>query len=256
MVQFTETVDYALTGRNIEAITLTNPQGNQEIYEILSIFPFTSESKRMGIIVKSKSSGEITFYVKGADVVMSKIVSYSDWLDEECGNMAREGLRTLVFGKKVMSQEEYNQFSRLYKQAKTSMQERDANIRRVVEGIESDLELLCLTGVEDKLQDKVKETLELLLNANIRVWMLTGDKMETAKCIAISAKLVRKNQAIFLFSVAKRIECEERLSVFSKLSNTVLIIDGNSLQLCLDHFTEEFFNAACAAPSVVCCRCR
>lgn len=73
-------------------------------YEILNLFPFTSETKRMGIIVRDEDS-RITFYLKGADVVMSKLVQYNDWLDEECGNMSREGLRTLVFAKKSLSQE-------------------------------------------------------------------------------------------------------------------------------------------------------
>lgn len=79
-------------------------------YQILQIFPFTSESKRMGIIVKDLTNGEITFYLKGADVVMATIVQYNDWLNEESGNMAREGLRTLVVAKKVLSEEQYVDF--------------------------------------------------------------------------------------------------------------------------------------------------
>ena len=79
-------------------------------YDVLNIFPFTSETKRMGIIVRKKGSSEMVFYMKGADVVMSKIVQNNDWLDEECGNMAREGLRTLVFGKKTLTEQEYQTF--------------------------------------------------------------------------------------------------------------------------------------------------
>lgn len=79
-------------------------------YQILQVFPFTSETKRMGIIVKDLKTGEITFYLKGADVVMAAIVQYNDWLNEESGNMAREGLRTLVVAKKVLSEDQYNDF--------------------------------------------------------------------------------------------------------------------------------------------------
>lgn len=68
----------------------------------------------MGIIVKEKNTGNIVFFMKGADVVMSKIVQFNDWLEEECGNMGREGLRTLVFGKKILTQEEYNQFTKRF----------------------------------------------------------------------------------------------------------------------------------------------
>lgn len=79
-------------------------------YQILQVFPFTSESKRMGIIVRDLKTGEITFYLKGADVVMAGIVQYNDWLNEESGNMAREGLRTLVVAKKVLTDDQYNDF--------------------------------------------------------------------------------------------------------------------------------------------------
>lgn len=79
-------------------------------YQILQVFSFTSESKRMGIIVKDLKTGEITFYLKGADVVMAGIVQYNDWLNEESGNMAREGLRTLVVAKKVLTEDQYNDF--------------------------------------------------------------------------------------------------------------------------------------------------
>lgn len=83
-------------------------------YQILQVFPFTSESKRMGIIIKDTKTGEITFYLKGADVVMAGIVQYNDWLNEESGNMAREGLRTLVVAKKVLTEDQYNDFEVIF----------------------------------------------------------------------------------------------------------------------------------------------
>lgn len=64
----------------------------------------------MGIIVREMRTGEICFYLKGADVVMGGIVQYTDWLEEEVGNMAREGLRTLVVARKVLSEEQYLDF--------------------------------------------------------------------------------------------------------------------------------------------------
>ncbi len=77
-------------------MSLRASDGSTLHFDILEVFPFTSESKRMGIVIRERGTGEITFYQKGADVVMAKIVAQNDWLDEECGNMAREGLRTLV----------------------------------------------------------------------------------------------------------------------------------------------------------------
>jgi phospholipid-translocating ATPase len=150
----------------------------------------------MGIVVKD-SLGDITFYQKGADTVMANIVAYNDWLEEEGGNMAREGLRTLVIAKKRISAEVYAEFLARYDEARVAVGDRNAAMQSVVSKyLERELELLGLTGVEDKLQDDVKTTLELLRNAGLKIWMLTGDKIETATCIAISAKLVNRNQQI------------------------------------------------------------
>ena len=157
----------------------------------------------MGIVVRDQTSGEITFLQKGADVVMAKIVQRNDWLEEETGNMAREGLRTLVMAKKKMTEQSYQTFKERYHDASVQLEGRNEAMTAVVaECLEKDLELLGLTGVEDKLQDDVKSTLELLRNAGIKIWMLTGDKIETATCIAISTKLVARNQ--YIHQVAKR----------------------------------------------------
>jgi phospholipid-translocating ATPase len=157
----------------------------------------------MGIVVRDCQSGEITFLQKGADVVMAKIVQRNDWLEEECANMAREGLRTLVMARKKLSEEAWMTFSDRYHEASIRVEGRNEAMSDVVANeLEKDLELLGLTGVEDKLQDGVKNTLELLRNAGIKIWMLTGDKIETATCIAISTKLVARNQ--YIHQVAKR----------------------------------------------------
>lgn len=104
----------ALVKRDLNFMQLKAPSGKILNYTILQIFPFTSETKRMGIIVKEESNSEIVFYLKGADVVMSGIVQYNDWLEEECGNMAREGLRTLVVAKKNLTEEQYLDFEVRY----------------------------------------------------------------------------------------------------------------------------------------------
>ena len=204
IVQWTESVGMTLVARDRRSMTLRAPNDDLLIFDILAIFPFTSESKRMGIIVRDRTSGQIIFVQKGADAIMSKIVLRNDWLDEECGNMAREGLRTLVVGRKKLSKEAYEEFDRQYRQVQlVAGEERASEISRVVsEHLEVDVELLALTGVEDKLQEDVKSTLELLRNAGLKIWMLTGDKIETATNIATSSKLVARNQ--YIHQVAKR----------------------------------------------------
>uniref|UniRef100_H2Y5D7 Phospholipid-transporting ATPase n=1 Tax=Ciona savignyi TaxID=51511 RepID=H2Y5D7_CIOSA len=289
LVKWTELVGLTLYKRDLNSMQLMLP--NQEVanYSMLQvgtnaftntrtlnykfgsieqiIFPFTSESKRMGIIVKEESSGEIIFYMKGADTVMAKIVEFNDWLSEECDNMAREGLRTLVVGKRILTQDVYYDFERRYLQAKLSLTDRALKVTAVIETLERDLELLCVTGVEDQLQIDVRPTLEMLGNAGIRVWMLTGDKLETAMCIAKSSCLVSRDQDIHVFEQVgcvnrrcKRVSIKlkmhiHRLCPFDIDMKKALIIRGSSLDICLQYYAIEFVELACQCPAVVVCRC-
>lgn len=276
-------------------MTLRDPTGRLHDYQILAVFPFTSESKRMGIIVRETGTGDVTFVQKGADVVMTKIVQKNDWLDEECGNMAREGLRTLVLGRKRLSADQYRHFDSRYSQAQLDTTNRNEAVAAVIASeLELELEVLALTGVEDKLQEDVKPTLELLRNAGLKIWMLTGDKIETATCIAMSSKLVARGQ--YIHQVSKRKlglnvdgQSELQMTSFSIVKTPqqamdmldfvrtklecCLVIDGESLQvsfgrlavgerylsphpqLCLDSHKHAFIEIATQLPVVVACRC-
>ncbi|KAJ3022558.1 putative aminophospholipid-translocase [Thoreauomyces humboldtii] len=257
IVKWTESVGLALYFRDRQSIRIRAADNQMLDFEILEVFPFTSETKRMGIIVRDASTGEIFFYQKGADAIMSKIVQYNDWLDEECGNMAREGLRTLVIGRKRLSEDALREFNRRYTEAKISVSDRNASMQKVIsETLECDLELLGLTGVEDKLQDDVKTTLELLRNAGLRIWMLTGDKIETATCIAVSTKLVSRNQEIYqIAKLTSPSQAMEELNNLQGKTDCCLVIDGESLQTYLDRHRLEFIEMAIRLPAVVCCRC-
>uniref|UniRef100_A0A8C0JG03 Phospholipid-transporting ATPase n=1 Tax=Chelonoidis abingdonii TaxID=106734 RepID=A0A8C0JG03_CHEAB len=256
LVQWTESVGLTLVNRDLTSMQLKSPGGQILTYYILQVFPFTSESKRMGIIVRDESTGEITFYMKGADVAMSTIVQYNDWLEEECGNMAREGLRTLVVAKKSLTEEQYQDFENRYNQAKLSIHDRALKVAAVVESLEREMELLCLTGVEDQLQADVRPTLEMLRNAGIKIWMLTGDKLETATCIAKSSHLVSRTQDIHIFRpVISRGEAHLELNAFRRKHDCALVISGDSLEVCLKYYEHEFVELACQCPAVVCCRC-
>uniref|UniRef100_A0A665UTK4 Phospholipid-transporting ATPase n=1 Tax=Echeneis naucrates TaxID=173247 RepID=A0A665UTK4_ECHNA len=256
LVRWTESVGLTLVNRDLTSLQLKTPSGQILSFHILQIFPFTSESKRMGIIVREESTGNITFYMKGADVAMASIVQYNDWLEEECGNMAREGLRTLVVAKKSLSEEQYQDFENRYNQAKLSIHDRALKVAAVLESLEREMELLCLTGVEDQLQTDVRPTLELLRNAGIKIWMLTGDKLETATCIAKSSHLVSRNQDIHVFkSVSNRGEAHLELNAFRRKHDCALVISGDSLEVCLRYYEHEFVELACQCPAVVCCRC-
>jgi len=221
-----------LLKRDLNTIVLRAPENTLMEYEILQVFPFTSETKRMGIIVRDKQTEEIVFFLKGADTVMQSIVQYNDWLHEECSNMAREGLRTLVVAKKFLSPEQYMDFEQRLNKSKLSMQDRNQKILNVIESLEKDLELLCLTGVEDKLQQNVRTTLETLRNAGIKIWMLTGDKLETATCIAKSSKLVSRDQDVYTFKkVENRDDARNEMNNFRRKVDTALVILGESLEV-------------------------
>ncbi|EPY85863.1 hypothetical protein CB1_000345001 [Camelus ferus] len=256
LVQWTESVGLTLVNRDLTSMQLRTPSGQVLTYCLLQTFPFTSESKRMGVIVRDESTAEITFYMKGADTAMSTIVQYNDWLEEECGNMAREGLRTLVVAKKALTEEQYQDFESRYNQARLSLHDRALKVAAVVESLEREMELLCLTGVEDQLQAGVRPTLEMLRNAGIKIWMLTGDKLETATCIAKSSHLVSRTQDTHIFRpVTSRGEAHLELNAFRRKHDCALVISGDSLEVCLKYYEHEFMELACQCPAVVCCRC-
>lgn len=268
IVQWTEQVGIRLAHRDRKSISLEfSPEGRTVVkVQILNIFPFTSDSKRMGIIVRfqrfangngQSDEDEIVFFQKGADTVMSSIVAANDWLDEETGNMAREGLRTLVIGRKALSAQQYAAFSAAYHEASLSLQNRDSEMANTVkQHLEHNLELLGVTGVEDKLQPHVKPSLELLRNAGIKIWMLTGDKVETARCVAVSSKLVSRGQHIHTIAGLKSKDTAlDALAPLANRPNAALLIDGQSLALYLNHYRSTFISAAVKLPAVIACRC-
>ncbi|KAK3719689.1 putative aminophospholipid-translocase [Vermiconidia calcicola] len=267
IVQWTEHVGLRLAHRDRKSVTLHFTTDERVVVrvEILHVFPFTSDSKRMGIVVRfftdinqtRHEEGEIVFFQKGADTVMSSIVAANDWLDEETANMAREGLRTLVIGRKNLSRQQYSAFAAAYAEASLSLNGRDVAMARVVkQHLERDVELLGVTGVEDKLQPHVKPSLELLRNAGVKIWMLTGDKVETARCVAVSSKLVSRGQYIHTIANLKRKEAAlDALSLLHSQPNAALLIDGQSLQIYLQHHRETFITLAVRLPAVIACRC-
>lgn len=146
--------------------------------------------------------------------------------------MAREGLRTMVIARKRLSEDSYREFAEKYHTAKISLHDRAEAISKVVAELETELELLGLTGVEDRLQDDVKTTLELLRNAGLKIWMLTGDKVETAACVAVSSKLVARNQHMHLVEkIRNPVEGLEQLDAIRSKGDCCLIVDGESLQV-------------------------
>ena len=260
LVKFTEKCGLKLISRTDDTLTLELILNNNDkyniTYQILKIFPFTSESKRMGIIVKNVLNNSIAFHAKGASEMMKSKMQPTEWLEEEIDNIARQGLRTLVFAKKELNEIEYNKFKDRYHKASIAMHNRKIEMDNVREHLEHDMIALGISGVEDKLQDNVQQTLETLRNANIKIWMLTGDKVETAKVIARSSKLVNYGQNMFPLIVKSKRDAIHKLDVFGGMRDTCLIVDGKSLDIIKKSgLNDRFVEYAVTAPTVICCRC-
>ena len=264
LVKFTEKCGVTLIERDDNQIKLRIKLDDNDYvyfkYEILKIFPFTSESKRMGIILRNKQDNDqILFFAKGAESVMKSKLDQSevDWMDEEVENLAREGLRTLVFGKKVLTEDIYKEFCERYHSASVAMtNNRQELMESIRERLEQDMELIGISGVEDKLQQNVQSTLETLRNAHIKVWMLTGDKVETAQVIARSSKLVAYGQEFFPLIVKNPREAIHKLDLLGgNNNNAAIVIDGKSLDIYLKYCRKEFIENAVEASVVICCRC-
>lgn len=257
LVKFAESLEYRLIDRKQDLIVLLNPKQVQESYKILEIFPFSSSSKRMGIILQHESSGKILFYLKGAEEVMQyKVVERSKHrILEDCENLARDGLRTLVISQREMHPSEYAAWKRDFDLAQRSMADRESQVKAVIEILEHDMEYLAVTGVEDRLQDNVPQTIENMQNAGIAVWMLTGDKVETAECIGISTRLKLRDKEYMEFRGLERAEAIlDRLKVLT--SRHIPVFDGHTLSAILgqEGLEQEFIKTATCATSVICCR--
>ncbi|KAL4713358.1 hypothetical protein ACJJTC_016826 [Scirpophaga incertulas] len=211
--------------RDKNGIIIRNFKDEEILYKVLYIFPFNSDTKRMGIIIKKDD--QYVFYEKGADTVMKNIIKVNDWVEEETDNMARDGLRTLVVAKRVLPELEFQKFARAYNKARKSLVDRNELMLAVQSSLENDLDIVGITVVEDKLQDKVKQTLECIRNAGIKIWMLTGDKIETAISIAFSSRLLTKHDHYTIIVKCKsKEEIDKDLTRLSLGGFNALVIDG------------------------------
>ena len=270
LVKFAESLNMRLTNRTDKEIKMIDAANNTEEYEVLANFPFSSDTKRMGIILKNRIHGHIIYYLKGAENVMLKFVKkeYISYISENAENLATKGLRTLVLTQKIISQEDFDNWNKEYNEALSSMENRKEKIAQTISKLENNMEFLCVTGVEDLLQDEVASTIDNLRNAGMKIWMLTGDKVETATCISISAGIKAKNQKIYTIksddinqeinTQNKIKKLKEKFQEYQKkieISPHIFIIDGETLDLALKNCESDFFNTVMEALSVVCCRC-
>uniref|UniRef100_A0A8C1LKX1 Phospholipid-transporting ATPase n=1 Tax=Cyprinus carpio TaxID=7962 RepID=A0A8C1LKX1_CYPCA len=210
----------ALVGRLPDQVTVELPHLGKLSFELLHTLGFDSTRKRMSVVVKHPLTEQITVYTKGADsVIMDLIRPATDdckgkrqrkilYKTQNYLNLyAADGLRTLCIAKKVLSKEEYASWLQLHLEAETAIQRREELLFESALRLETNLQLLGATGVEDRLQDGVPETIASLRKAGLQIWVLTGDKQETAINIAYACKLLDPEEEIITLNADSQEAC-------------------------------------------------
>lgn len=203
----------------------------------------------------------IKVFVKGADTSMFSVIDRSQNLnvlkatETHIQTYSSKGLRTLVIGVRDLSSLEFEQWQSSYEVASTALMGRASLLRKVANNVEHHLAILGASAIEDKLQQGVPEAIESLRTAGIKVWVLTGDKQETAISIGYSSKLLTTKMTQIVINNNSHESCRksliEALLVSNKLADAPsggsensshqlgLIIDGTSLVYILDSELEE-----------------
>ncbi|XP_071314424.1 probable phospholipid-transporting ATPase IA isoform X7 [Trachinotus anak] len=265
LVRAARNLGFVFSGRTPDSV-IVDMLGTEEKYELLHVLEFTSARKRMSVIMRTPS-GKIRLYCKGADTVIYDRLAdssrYKEITLKHLEQFATEGLRTLCFAVADISESSYQQWQELHHRACTSLQNRALKLEESYELIEKNLQLLGATAIEDKLQDKVPETIETLMKADIKIWILTGDKQETAINIGHSCKLLTKNMGMLVINEDTLDGTRELLShhcgmlgdALYKENDFALIIDGKTLKYALTFGVRQYFlDLALSCKAVICCR--
>ncbi|XP_040179722.1 phospholipid-transporting ATPase IG isoform X5 [Rana temporaria] len=278
---------FTFMGTENEFMKVMNKNNEMELYELLHVLNFDPVRRRMSVLVKA-NTGQIFLFCKGADssvfnrVVREDVARVKVHVEQN----ALDGYRTLCVAFKEFSQEEYDKINKQLNEAKMALQDREEKLARVFDVIEDGMRLLGATAVEDRLQEQAAETIEALHAAGMKVWVLTGDKMETAKSTCYACRLFQNNTEL-LELTTKNVEeferKEDRLQELlleyhrklvqetPKMKGSIkrswtgnqdygLIIDGSTLSLILNsncsssHYKNIFLQICQKCTAVLCCR--
>ncbi|XP_042387499.1 phospholipid-transporting ATPase 2-like isoform X1 [Zingiber officinale] len=236
-------------------------------YEILDTLEFTSDRKRMSVVVKDSEDGKILLLSKGADEAIlplsyagQQIRPFVDAVDQ----YAQLGLRTLCLGWRELKDDEYKDWSQAFKEARSTLVNREWKLDEVCQRLEHDLEVIGVTAVEDQLQDGVPETIETLRKAGINFWMLTGDKQKTAIQIALLCNFISSEPRGQLLFINGKTEDEvlrslERVLLTMKITSSepkdlAFVVDGWALEIILKQYRSVFTELAILSRTAICCR--
>ncbi|KAF4025467.1 hypothetical protein G4228_017347, partial [Cervus hanglu yarkandensis] len=282
---------FVFRSRTSETITVVE-MGKTRVYQLLAILDFSNVRKRMSVIVRTPEN-RILLFCKGADTILGQLLhpscrSLQDITMDHLDDFASDGLRTLMVAYRELDNAFFQVWSKKHSEACLSLENRENEISTVYEEIERDLMLLGATAIEDKLQDGVPETILTLNKAKIKIWVLTGDKQETAVNIAYACNIFEDEMdEIFIVegnnneTVGRELRsAREKMKPDSLLESDPvnsylatkpqppfkipeevpngsygLIITGYSLAHALEGNLElELLRTACMCKGVICCR--
>ncbi|KAI7866455.1 hypothetical protein BDF14DRAFT_1743655 [Spinellus fusiger] len=263
--------------QNAKVITVL-VKGREERYTLLNVLEFNSTRKRMSVIVKPEKSDKIVLLCKGADSVIY------ERLCEEFGQQknleesqrkvrestasaleefANEGLRTLCLSYRFISRKEYTAWNKRHEEASASIHAREEKLEQVYELIEREMLLMGGTAIEDRLQLGVPETIAELSKSGIKLWVLTGDKTETAINIGFSCNLLTVDMELIVIKSQTRDETKQQLKRALEQGDAengtdrkrALVIDGTTLRHALSKDCRSMFlSLGMQCASVLCCR--
>ncbi|KAK4548116.1 hypothetical protein LTR36_009985 [Oleoguttula mirabilis] len=276
-------VGFTVMGRSSDGGIIVDYLGEEREYTVLNTLEFNSARKRMSAVIRMPD-GKIILYCKGADSVIYSRLRKGEQAElrrqtaEHLEMFAREGLRTLCIAQRELGEEEYRVWNVEHDIAAAAVQDREEKLDAVSDAIERDLTLIGGTAIEDRLQDGVPDAIQLLAQAGIKLWVLTGDKVETAINIGFSCNLLDNDMDLIVLKVddedlgQAEHEVEKQLAVFGKTGSDeelkaakknheppapthALVIDGDTLKLVLDDRLRQKFLLLCKeCKAVLCCR--
>ncbi|KAM3958482.1 phospholipid-transporting ATPase IF [Aphomia sociella] len=253
-------------------VTFWGEEGNElmvkietqvQIYEKLQVIEFTSERRRMSVIVRDKD-GKIWLFCKGAEsavIPLCKDTVIIEDVNRDIDTFANRGLRTLAVAYREIPQAEYTRVAEFGQNMLTSSASALEELTKRFREFEKDLTLLGATAVEDCLQDDVADTLAALKRAGIKTWVLTGDKVETAINVAQSCGHISENdRRMFLIGVTadtlkEHLDQCKHIAKEQTYKDLTLIVDGISMSAILGTPSAPVFaEITMKCNAVLCCR--
>ena len=253
-------MSFQLEGRSLDECKI-RIYGKQNIFEVLVTNQFTPERKRMSVVVRMPD-GSIRLFIKGADEVISALSSENEELMERAEQFSESGLRVLMWAERTISDAEFDEWAEKWNEARLDTTgNKEERVRECVSLLEQNLRIIGVTGVLDKLQDHVPETIADLKKGGLKIWMLTGDKMNTAVVVAKSVKVTNRNATNLFLKVSNIHDIETNPDFFEEfleianMEECTLVVAGQVVDcLCENKKEKEFLHLVDKCTSVICFR--